>query len=70
MSPGMDHIPAELIQAGGRAVCFEIHTLILFGIKNNFLSSGSHSLYPFKIRMIKQAVIIIEAYHLSTAYEI
>jgi hypothetical protein len=28
ISPGVDQIPAELIQAGGEALCSEIHTLI------------------------------------------
>ena len=27
-SPGIDHIPAELIKAGGRTICLEIHKLI------------------------------------------
>jgi len=27
-SPGIDHIPAELIKAGGRKICLEIHKLI------------------------------------------
>jgi len=27
-SPGIDQIPAELIKAGGRAICLEIHKLI------------------------------------------
>jgi hypothetical protein len=28
MSPGIDQTPAELIQAGGNTLHFEIHTLI------------------------------------------
>ena len=28
-SPGTDQIPAELIQAGGRTICYEIHKLII-----------------------------------------
>jgi len=28
-SPGTDQIPAELIKAGGRTICSEIHTLII-----------------------------------------
>jgi len=28
-SPGIDQIPAELIKAGGRTICYEIHTLII-----------------------------------------
>jgi hypothetical protein len=27
-SPGIDQIPAELIKAGGRTICYEIHKLI------------------------------------------
>jgi hypothetical protein len=29
-SPGIDQIPAELIQAGGRTICYEIHKLNIF----------------------------------------
>jgi hypothetical protein len=29
-SPGVDQIPAELIQAGGETLCLEIHKLIKF----------------------------------------
>jgi len=40
-SPGIDQIPAELIKAGGRTICREIHKLIfLFGIKRNCLKNG------------------------------
>jgi hypothetical protein len=28
-SPGVDKIPAELIKAGGRRICYEIHKLII-----------------------------------------
>ena len=28
-SPGFDQIPTELIKAGGRPVCYEIHKLII-----------------------------------------
>jgi hypothetical protein len=28
-SPGIDHIPAEVIKAGGRTIHFEIHKLYL-----------------------------------------
>jgi hypothetical protein len=27
-SPGIDQIPAEMIKAGGRTICLEIHKLI------------------------------------------
>ena len=39
-SPGIDEIPAELIKAGGRAICCAIHKLILFGIRRNWLKNG------------------------------
>ena len=29
-SPGVDQIPAELIKAGGRTICYEIHKLIFY----------------------------------------
>ena len=28
-SPGTDKIPAELIKAGGRTICYDIHKLII-----------------------------------------
>jgi len=28
-SPGIDEIPAELIKAGGRKICYAIHKLII-----------------------------------------
>jgi hypothetical protein len=28
-SPGIDQIPAELITAGGRTICYEIHKFII-----------------------------------------
>jgi hypothetical protein len=28
ISPGNEQIPAELIKAGGRTICYEIHKLI------------------------------------------
>ena len=40
-SPGVDQIPAELIKAGGRTICLEIHNLLLlFGRRRNCLKSG------------------------------
>jgi hypothetical protein len=40
-SPGSDQIPAELIEAGGDTLWFEIHKLlILFGIRKNYLIIG------------------------------
>jgi hypothetical protein len=40
-SPGSDQIPSELIKAGGKTVCSEIHTLILFITRRNFLKGGN-----------------------------
>jgi hypothetical protein len=40
-----------------------INLLILFGIRMNCLRSGSPSLFLFIRRVIKQTVVIIEAYH-------
>ena len=64
-SPDIDEIPAELIKAGGRTIHCEIHKLLnLFGIRGNCLRSRrSRSLCVFIRRMIKQTVVIIEAYH-------
>ena len=40
-SPGIDEIPAELIKAGGGAICGEIHKLITsIWKKENYLKSG------------------------------
>ena len=63
-SPGIDQIPAKLIKAGGRTIHSDImYLLILFGISRNCLRSGrSRSLYLFIERVIKQTVVIIEAY--------
>ena len=30
ISPGIDQIPSELIKAGGRTICCEIHKLIIY----------------------------------------
>ena len=62
--PDINQITAELIKAGGRKIRYEIHKLLfLFGIRRNCLSRGrSLSLYLF-IRVTKQIVVIIEAYH-------
>jgi hypothetical protein len=40
-SPGIGHIPAELIKAGGRTICSAITNLLfLFGIRRNCLRNG------------------------------
>ena len=64
-----DQISTELIKAGGRTLHFEIHKIILLGIRS--LSSGrSRSLYRFIRRVLKKIVAIIEACHLYTTYKI
>jgi hypothetical protein len=58
-SPGVDQIPAELIQAGGGTLRSEIHKLI----KKNCLTSGKSQLwYLFTKRVIKLTVVIIKAF--------
>jgi hypothetical protein len=39
-SPSTEQIPAELIKAGGRTICSDIHKLILFIIRRNCLRGG------------------------------
>jgi hypothetical protein len=64
-SPGVDQIPADLIKAGCITIISDILTvLILLVLKTNFLSGGrSQSSCVFIRRVIKQSVVIIEAYH-------
>jgi hypothetical protein len=63
-SPGIDEIPAELIQAGG-ALRSEIHKLLIgFGIRKNYQNSGRNLLlYLFIRRAIKWTIVITEEYH-------
>jgi hypothetical protein len=64
-APGIDHIPAELIKAGCRAIRYEIHKLT-FSIwnKEKLPESGrSRSLYLSIRRVIKQIVVIIGTCH-------
>jgi len=65
ISPDTDQIPAELIKAGGRVICSKIlNFLIPFRIRrNNLRAERSRILYLFIRMMIKQIVVIIEAYH-------
>jgi hypothetical protein len=58
-----DKIPAEIFQIDGEMLQSEIHSsLILFGIRKNFLISGrSLLLYQFT-RMLKLTVVIIVGY--------
>jgi hypothetical protein len=64
-SPGIDQILTRLINQGAEQFAVRsIKLLILFGIRMNCLGCGrSRSLNLFTRRVIKQVVIIIEAYH-------
>jgi hypothetical protein len=64
-SPSIDQIPAGLIKAGvGYFGLRSINVLVLFGKRRNCLRNGrSRSLCLFIRRVIKQIVVIIEAYH-------
>jgi hypothetical protein len=65
---GIDHIPLKLEVL--RFALRSINLLILLEIKTNCLSSGwSQSLYLFIRRMIKQTVVIIEAYRFCQRYK-
>jgi hypothetical protein len=68
-SRGIVQILAELIKAGGRKVCSEIHNfLILFGKKYCLRSGRSRSLYLSIRRVIKQTAVITEAYQFCQLY--
>jgi hypothetical protein len=55
-SPGIEQIPAKLIQTGSRTIHSESHKIIFF-----FLKSGRiRSLYLFIGRVIKETVVIVE----------
>jgi hypothetical protein len=56
-SPGVDQIPAELIQAGGETLRSEIHKLI------KLIWNKEELWYLFTKRVIKLTAVIIEAYH-------
>jgi hypothetical protein len=64
-TPGVDQIPAELIQSGGEKLRSEIHKLIkLIWNKEEFLTSrNSQSWYLFTKRAIKLTVVVTKAYH-------
>ena len=64
-SPGTDQIPAELIKAGGRTIHpGSTDVLILSEMSRNFWrSETSQSLYLSIRRVIKQTVVLIEAYY-------
>ena len=62
-SPGIDQIPAELIKAGGRTICYEIHKLIISVWNKEELPEQwkGLSLYLSIRRAIKRTVLIIGA---------
>jgi hypothetical protein len=64
-SPGTDHIPAEVIKAGGRTIHSEIHKLInsIWNKEELPRSGRSRSLYLSIRKVKKQFAVIIEAYH-------
>ena len=63
ISPGSDQIKAELIKAGVEYFALgSKNVLILFGKKRNYLSGRSRSPYLFIRRVLKQIVVITEAY--------
>jgi hypothetical protein len=67
---GIDHIPAELIEAGDRTVHSEIQEssmtlVILLEIMNN---DWSRLLYLFIKRVTKLTVVIVKAYHCYYLY--
>ena len=63
-STGIDEIPAELIKYGvEKSALRSTSLLIRFGIRRNCPRSGrSQSWYLFIRRVIKQSVVIMEAY--------
>jgi hypothetical protein len=66
-SPGIDQIPAELIkETVAQFSMRSIDILFLFGIRRNCQRSGrSRPRHLLLGRVIKQFVVIIEAYHFS-----
>jgi hypothetical protein len=64
-SPGVDQIPAELIQAAGETLRSEIHKLIkLIWNKEELPHQWKESIVvPIHKRVIKLTVVIVEVYH-------
>jgi len=60
-SPGIDQIPAELIKAGSRTICYGISKRI--SIMNKEELDTSRLLYLSIRRAKKQIVTVIGAYH-------
>jgi hypothetical protein len=64
-SPGIDKIPAELIKAWGRTIRCEIHKLVnSIWNKEKLPEEWKESfIVPFIRRVIKQILVIIDAFH-------
>jgi hypothetical protein len=64
-APGSDHIPVELIKAGGGTLHSEIHKVImLIWNKEEFPHQWKESIVvPIQKRVINLSAVIIEAYH-------
>jgi len=64
-SSGTDQIPSELIKAGGRTICYQIHKLIISIWNKDELPEEwkQSSLYLSIRRAIKQTAVITGAYH-------
>jgi hypothetical protein len=69
-SPGVDHVPAELIQVGGETLRSEIHKLVkLIWNKEQLPHQWKESvMVPIHKKVIKVNVVIIEAYHCCQLY--
>jgi hypothetical protein len=63
-TPGIDQIPEGLRQAVEQFAMRSINLLYLFGIRRNFLRSGS--LYLSVRRAIKHILVIIGAYYFAS----
>ena len=63
-SPGIAQIPAELVKAGGRTICLEIHKLITSIWKNKELPEEwkESIIVPIHKKGVKEIAITIEAY--------
>jgi len=65
-SPGIDQIPSKLIKAGGSTTRYEIHKLIIsIWYKEELSEEWKESIVlSLILRVIKQTVVMIEAYHI------
>ena len=65
-SPGIDHIPAKMMEAGGRTIRSEIHELIISVWNKEELPEEwmMSIILPIFMKVDKQDLVIIEAYHI------